>query len=54
MIIGNIYPNIEVHEEFDHSIAYLYDHVNWVVPLAGKQPVWLNLTSAFRYVNIFN
>lgn len=48
LAFGNIYPNIDVHKSFDNSIGYLYDHVNWVVPLARDQPMWLNLVRCFR------
>lgn len=45
---GNVYPNVRMHSVIDHSIGYLYDLVNWVVPLAGNKPVWLNLVNCFR------
>lgn len=48
MAFGNVYPNIDMHQYFDYSIGYLYDHVNWVVPLAKDQPMLLNLVRCFR------
>jgi hypothetical protein len=35
----------------DYSIAYLYDRIVWVVPLAKLQPLWMNLGNAFGYVD---
>lgn len=48
LAFGNIYPNVKVHEYFDNTLGYLFDHVNWVVPLAADQPLWLNLIKCFR------
>ena len=49
IFFGNLYPDYERHTVFDHSIGYLHDVIQWVVPLAGKQPLWRNLGSAFWY-----
>lgn len=45
---GNIYPDINMLKHVDASIGYLYDNVNWVVPLATALPAWLNLFNCFR------
>lgn len=48
LAFGNVYPNAKMQNYVDYSIGYLYDLVNWVVPLAGNQPTWLNLVNCFR------
>lgn len=48
LIFGNFYPSIEKHEKLDYSIAYLYDYIDWVVPKAKLQPLWMNIIVAFR------
>lgn len=48
LAFGNIYPNVRMFRYIDNSIGYLYDHVNWVVPLADNMPTWLNLVNCFR------
>lgn len=53
MAFGNIYPIANMHNKFDASIGYLYDHVNWAVPLARTAPAWLNLFNCFRYKFIY-
>lgn len=47
-VFGNIYPVANMHNKYDASIGYLYDHVNWAVPLATAAPAWLNLFNCFR------
>lgn len=48
LAFGNIYPEANMQNKFDASIGYLYDHVNWAVPLAVTAPAWLNLFHCFR------
>lgn len=48
LAFGNIYPKAHMQNKFDASIGYLYDHVNWAVPLAVPAPAWLNLVHCFR------
>lgn len=48
LAFGNVYPDIRMHRKLDHSIGYLYDLINWVVPLAENKPLWLNLLQCFR------
>lgn len=48
LAFGNIYPVANMHNKYDASIGYLYDHVNWAVPLATTAPAWLNLFNCFR------
>lgn len=48
LAFGNVYPNTRMHRKIDHSIGYLYDLINWVVPLAANKPSWLNLVNCFR------
>lgn len=48
LAFGNIYPIANMQNKFDASIGYLFDHVNWAVPLAATAPAWLNLFNCFR------
>lgn len=48
MMFGNIYPNIEAHQLLDYSIGYLYDKINWIVPLAEPKPIWLNFINCIK------
>lgn len=48
LAFGNIYPMANMQNKFDATLGYLYDHVNWVVPLATTAPAWLNLFNCFR------
>lgn len=41
--IGGIYPDIDVHEDFDTTQSYLQDSFAWVVPRAREIPEWENL-----------
>lgn len=45
---GNLYPVGDMHKSLDTSIGYLYDHVNWIVPLGQPLPAWTNLINCFR------
>ncbi|XP_055599175.1 uncharacterized protein LOC129748543 [Uranotaenia lowii] len=56
LCFGNLYPRFDRHEETDHSVGYLHDEIDWVVPLAGSQPLWMNLGAAFSipiWITIF-
>lgn len=41
--IGAIYPEIEIHEDFDSTMSYLQDSYVWIVPRAMRIPEWKNL-----------
>lgn len=45
---GNLYPTNNMHKTLDTSIGYLYDQVNWIVPLGKPLPAWTNLLNCFR------
>lgn len=48
LAFGNIYPVYDAHKSYDSSIGYLYDQVNWIVPLGAPLPVWMNIFNCFR------
>lgn len=41
--IGGIYPDLDVHEDFDATQSYLEDSFAWIVPRARETPEWENL-----------
>lgn len=41
--IGAIYPDNQIHEDFDSTMSYLQDSYVWIVPRARKIPEWKNL-----------
>lgn len=47
IVVGGIYPDNEVHDDFDSSISYLQDSYTWVVPRAKEMPKWRALTIIF-------
>lgn len=48
IVVGGIYPDNEVHQDFDSSISYLQDSYTWVVPRAKEMPKWRALTIIFE------
>ncbi|XP_072939752.1 uncharacterized protein [Epargyreus clarus] len=48
VLLGGIYPDYDVHEDFEYSYSYFRDAYTWVVPLANPYPPWKALTIIFR------
>ncbi|XP_052740769.1 uncharacterized protein LOC112050619 [Bicyclus anynana] len=48
ILLGGIFPDFDVHEDFDCSATYLADSYAWVVPRAYPSPPWSSLTAAFE------
>nr|QZH55071.1 ionotropic receptor 60a [Achelura yunnanensis] len=47
-LVGGIFPDFDVHEDFECSNTYLEDSYTWVVPRAHPLPAWLALTIIFK------
>ncbi|XP_063824613.1 uncharacterized protein LOC135074254 [Ostrinia nubilalis] len=50
VLLGGIFPDFDVHEDFACSEAYLADSYTWVVPKAYASPRWLALIIIFQKV----
>lgn len=48
MLLGGIFPDFDVHEDFAYSSSYLYDTYTWVVPRAYRAPPWVALSLSFK------
>ncbi|CAH2237949.1 uncharacterized protein LOC120626449 [Pararge aegeria] len=48
ILLGGIFPDFDVHEDFECSSTYLADSYTWVVPRANPSPPWSSLTAAFE------
>ncbi|XP_047984216.1 uncharacterized protein LOC125224799 [Leguminivora glycinivorella] len=48
LLLGGIFPDDEVHEDFECSSTYLADSYTWVVPRALPKPAWLSLFAIFQ------
>lgn len=48
ILIGGIFPDFDVHEDFEASITYLGDAYTWVVPRAHKSAAWVGLVIIFK------
>lgn len=48
ILLGGIFPDFDVHEDFDCSIPYLADSYTWVVPRAYSTPPWVALVITFQ------
>ncbi|XP_034830029.2 glutamate receptor U1-like, partial [Maniola hyperantus] len=48
ILLGGIFPDFDVHEDFECSSTYLADSYTWVVPRANPAPPWSSLTAAFE------
>nr|AXF48855.1 ionotropic receptor IR24 [Lobesia botrana] len=48
ILLGGIFPDDEVHQDFESSSTYLADSYTWVVPRALHQPIWLALFIIFQ------
>lgn len=48
VLFGGVFPDYDVHEDFDSSIPYLTDFYTWVVPRAYKSPPWVSLIIIFQ------
>uniref|UniRef100_A0A0V0J129 Putative ionotropic receptor IR60a n=1 Tax=Cydia pomonella TaxID=82600 RepID=A0A0V0J129_CYDPO len=48
LLLGGIFPDDEVHEDFECSSNYLADSYTWVVPRALPKPAWLALFVIFQ------
>lgn len=47
VLLGGIFPDNDVHEDFESSSSYLSDSYVWVVPRAHPSPRWLPLIIIF-------
>lgn len=50
VLIGGIFPDNDIHEDFECSSAYLGDSYTWVVPKAYPSPRWLPLIIIFEKI----
>lgn len=50
ILLGGIFPDNEVHEDFECSSTYLADSYTWVVPRAFQQPLWLAFFIIFKRI----
>lgn len=48
ILLGGIFPDNDVHEDFECSSTYLSDSYTWVVPRADPSPPWLALMIIFK------
>ncbi|XP_032512983.2 uncharacterized protein LOC116766944, partial [Danaus plexippus] len=48
VLLGGIFPDFDVHEDFECSLTYLSDSYAWVVPRAYSKPPWIALTITFQ------
>lgn len=50
ILLGGIFPDYDVHEDFACSESYLADSYTWVTPKAFPSPPWVALFVIFRRV----
>lgn len=48
VLLGGIFPDNDVHEDFECSSSYLADSYTWVVPRATESPPWISLIIIFN------
>ncbi|XP_047022287.1 uncharacterized protein LOC124631752 [Helicoverpa zea] len=48
LLLGGIFPDFDVHEDFETSVTYLADAYTWVVPRAHKSAAWVALVIIFK------
>ncbi|XP_063619709.1 uncharacterized protein LOC134792361 [Cydia splendana] len=48
LLLGGIFPDDEVHQDFECSSTYLANSYTWVVPRALPKPAWLALFVIFQ------
>lgn len=48
ILLGGIFPDFDVNEDFEYSSTYLADSYIWVVPRAYPSPPWVSLTITFH------
>nr|AQM73614.1 putative ionotropic receptor IR60a [Cydia nigricana] len=48
LLLGGIFPDDEVHQDFECSSTYLADSYTWVVPRALPRSAWLSLFIIFQ------
>ncbi|XP_050343844.1 uncharacterized protein LOC126769250 [Nymphalis io] len=48
ILLGGIFPDFDVQEDFECSSTYLTDSYIWVVPRAYPSPPWVSLTITFQ------
>lgn len=48
VLLGGIFPDFDVHEDFECSVPYLADSYTWVVPRAYHSPPWIALFIIFQ------
>lgn len=48
VLLGGIFPDFDVHEDFGYSSSYLADSYTWVVPRAYHSPPWVALSIIFK------
>lgn len=50
ILLGGIFPDDKVHEDFACSVSYLADSYTWVVPKAFSSPRWVALFVIFQRI----
>ncbi|XP_035438970.2 uncharacterized protein LOC118268540 [Spodoptera frugiperda] len=48
LLLGGIFPDFDVHEDFETTTTYLADVYTWVVPRAPKSAPWVALVFVFK------
>nr|AMM70644.1 ionotropic receptor 60a [Heliconius melpomene rosina] len=48
ILLGGIFPDYDVHEDFECSSSYLSDSYTWIVPRAYPSPPWVSLHIIFQ------
>lgn len=48
LLLGGIFPDFDVHEDFECSSSYLADSYTWIVPRAYHSPPWAALSIIFK------
>ena len=48
LLLGGIFPDFDVHEDYETTITYLADAYTWVVPRADKSAAWVALVIIFK------
>lgn len=48
LLLGGIFPDFDVHEDFETTVTYLADAYTWVVPRANKLAAWKALIIIFK------
>ncbi|CAH0725274.1 unnamed protein product, partial [Brenthis ino] len=54
VLLGGIFPDFDVHEDFECSTSYLADSYTWIVPRAYYSPPWISLYIIFQKIVWFS